>query len=84
MLGGSQIYSFAYIVVFLGCTFLFTLILIAELKSTLSGGSLHFNNEESLFWQFADANRFLVFLLILQAIWGYTFLKEACIFFSLM
>ena len=75
MLGGDRKFSYLYIIGFLVCTFLFTLILLAELKAFLGGGSLHFDNEESIFWEFSNSNSFLVFLIIIQAIWGYTFLK---------
>lgn len=56
MLGDDKCCTFAYIPLFLAMTVGFIFILILELKSFLGGGTLHFDKDESIFWEFSQAN----------------------------
>lgn len=75
MLKSEKCCTFMYIPIFLAFTALFGLIIVFELKSYLGGGSMKFDKAESIFWEFENSNGFLIFLLVIQALWGLAFLK---------
>jgi hypothetical protein len=79
MLRSAKCGAFLYIPLFIGFLIGFIFLIILEFRAFWTGSSLYFDREKSIFWEFhATAPTILCVLLILQSIWGLSFLKEAC------
>lgn len=79
MLASAKCGAFLYIPLFIGFLTGFIFLIILEFRAFWTGSSLHFNREGSIFWEFnATGPTILCVFLIIQAIWGLSFLKEAC------
>lgn len=82
MLKDEKCTVFLYIPLFLVLSAAFLILLVWEFKSFWGGGNLNFDREKSVFWEYEGAgSTILTVLLVIQAIWGFSFLKEACKFY---
>ena len=82
MLGTSKCLTFFYIPLFIVLLTGFIFLVIYEFRSYWAGGSLHFDADSSIFWEFNSAGPIvLTVFLAIQVVWGLSFLKEACKFF---
>lgn len=79
MLREEKCCAFFYIPLFLAFLTGFLALLIFEFKCYWGGGQITFDNTKSVFWEFEGAGSIvLTVFLVIQAIWGLSFLKEAC------
>lgn len=75
----DRIYVLAYIPLFLILAFLFSLLLLFEFRSFWMHGNLSFQPEKYLYHELHGSGTIILTILwFLQAVWGFTFLKEAC------
>lgn len=81
MLASAKCGTFFYIPLFIAFLTGFIFLIIMEFRSYWTGGSLYFDRADSIFWEFHSvAPTVLCSFLIIQVIWGLSFLKEACTF----
>lgn len=69
---------FLYIPIFILVTFVFGILLVFEYLAFSSKDEPHLTSQ-SVFYQ-TSKNVFLTFLLVIQAIWGLSFFRDACNF----
>ena len=76
---GDRCLTFLYIPIFFVAIVGFVVILVLEFTAYWSNGSLSFDADKSLFYELSGAGKIiLTILLIIQGIWGLSFIKEAC------
>jgi hypothetical protein len=76
MLSKSKCCTFVYIPIFLALLTGFIFLLIYEFRSFWAGGQITFDPEKSLYWSFHSAGPIvLTVFMVIQAIWGFSFLK---------
>ena len=81
MLNTDFFYNFFYIIVFFLISLLVSIGIILQFWSFWTTGTLTFDAEQSLFWEYRGAGAyFLSVLLFIEVAWVFGFLKESCKF----
>jgi hypothetical protein len=76
MLRSSKWTSFLYIPLFMAFLTGFIFLIIYEFRSFWAGGNIKFDANESIFYQFNSPGPIVLSVfLVIQAIWGFSFLK---------
>lgn len=79
MLAHAKCGTFIFIPLFIAFLVGFIFLIILEFRAFWTGSSLHFDREGSIFWEFDSTGPIILCVfLIIQSIWGLSFLKEAC------
>lgn len=72
--------TFAYIPLFILIFVAFVILLVLEFGAFWGGGHLEFNAQKSVFYEFHATGSIIATVFIaIQALWGLSFIKEACI-----
>jgi hypothetical protein len=76
MLSKSKCCTFFYIPVFIAFLTGFLFMIIYEFRSFWAGGQISFDPNQSVFYEFTGAGPIvLTVFLVIQGIWGFSFLK---------